>query len=118
MLSKTSRSGIRLKLWKMKPIFWLRMRDICPSFEAAHVLAVQPVFAAVEGVEQAGDVEEGGLARARGPHDGHELARPHVHGEVGERVGLDPVGPVDLDHFLHVQHEVPSLSPVTFVSAG
>ena len=51
--------------------------------QAAHVLAVEPVFAAGEGLQQAGDVEEGGLARARGAGDGDELAFPDVQVERG-----------------------------------
>ena len=43
-------------------------------------LAVQPVFAGVVIVQDAQDIEEGGLAGAGGAHDGHEL--PAFDGEV------------------------------------
>src|SRR5712691_915562 len=72
--------------------------------EAAHVLAIEDVGAALEGVEQAGDVEEGGLARAGGAHDGHELARTHAQRELRQRMGLDQIGAVDLRDALHLQH--------------
>ena len=72
--------------------------------EAAHVLPVEQVGAALERVEQARDVQERRLARARGTHHRHELAVPHVQREVGERVGLDQVRPVHLADVPHRHH--------------
>src|SRR3546814_4337326 len=46
--------------------------------QALDVLAVERELAAGERLQQAGDVEEGGLARARRPGDGDELALLHV----------------------------------------
>jgi hypothetical protein len=71
---------------------------------AAHRHAVQQVVAAGEFFQQAGDVEEGGLARARGPRHRHELAFAHVQVELAQRVRLDHVGAVDLAEFLHLEH--------------
>ena len=47
--------------------------------QPAHVLAVQPVLALVEVVQQARHRQERRLARARRPHDGHELAALDRH---------------------------------------
>ena len=60
-------------------------------------------------LQQAGDVEEGGLARARRAGDGDELALAHVEVEAAQRVGLDHVGAVDLAQVLHAKHCVRSL---------
>jgi hypothetical protein len=68
------RSGIRLKPWKMKPSFSLRRRERASSSRPLHADAVEHVVAAVEVLQQAGDVEEGGLAGARRPGDRDELA--------------------------------------------
>src|SRR5690606_34291845 len=72
--------------------------------QAAHVLAVEPELAAGEGLQQAGDVEEGGLAGARWPGDGDEFAFPHAQVERAQRVRLDQFGAVDLGDLAHVQH--------------
>src|SRR6185436_15007797 len=72
--------------------------------EARDVVAVELVGALVEGVEQAGDVEEGGLPRARRAHDGDELAGRDVDGEARQRVRLHVLGAVDLRDVLHADH--------------
>ncbi len=61
-------------------------------------------LAAGELLEQAGDVEEGGLARARWPGDGDELAFAHLHVDAAQGVGFDHVGLVDLGELLHREH--------------
>ena len=72
--------------------------------EAGHVLAVELVSAGVEGLEEAGDVEEGRLAGAGRPAHGDELAGFHLQREVAQRVRLDEVGAIDLTDILHLQH--------------
>src|SRR5690606_8611574 len=78
--------------------------------QTAHVLAVEQVFAPGEGLQQARDVEEGGLARARGAGDRNELAVAHVQVERPQGVGLDEFGAVDLADLAHLEHGVSSLS--------
>src|SRR3546814_5186042 len=63
--------------------------------QALDVLAVERELAAGERLQQAGDVEEGGLARARRPGDGDELALLHVQVERTQRVRFDQFGAVD-----------------------
>ena len=61
-----------------------------PGFgKAAHVDAVQPVFALVEPVEQTEQVHQGRLARPGGSHDGDQLARTDV--EVDPLEDVEPV---------------------------
>src|SRR4249919_1761634 len=71
----------------------------------AHVLAIEDVLPAGEGFQQAGDVEEGRLARARRAGDGDELAFAHMQVERAQRVGFDEFGAVDLGDLAHVQHD-------------
>ena len=58
----------------MKPIFWLRMPRALVVRQAADVRAVELVGAGVEGLQQARDVQERGLARAGGAGHRDELA--------------------------------------------
>jgi len=88
-LSKRLRSGIRLKLWKMKPSFSLRRRERSFVVHAAHVDIVEPVFAAGELLEQARDVEEGRLARTRRAGDGDELALADRDREIAQRMRFE-----------------------------
>src|SRR3546814_3680436 len=71
--------------------------------QALDVLAVERELAAGERLQQAGDVEEGGLARARRPGDGDELALLHVQVERTQRVRFDQFGAVDLGDLAHVE---------------
>ncbi len=64
---------MRLKLWKMKPIFSLRSFGAGVVREVGDFHAVELVAAALVGLEQSRDVEEGGLAGARGARDREEL---------------------------------------------
>src|SRR5262249_38052031 len=66
--------------------------------------AVEQVLAAGQLLEQAGDVEERGLARARWTGHGDELAVADLQREIAQRVGLDHLGPVHLGDVLHVKH--------------
>ena len=72
--------------------------------EAVTSDAVELVAAGVEGLEQARDVEERGLARARGPGDRDELAGLHLQREVAQRMRLDQVGAKDLADVRHGKH--------------
>src|SRR6185369_9643386 len=72
--------------------------------ERVDVRAGEPVRAAVEAVEEPGDVEEGGLARAGGAHDGDELPPPDVEIEIAEdlvRAQAVPEGLPDAGHLDH-----------------
>jgi hypothetical protein len=53
------------------------------------------------GVQSAGDVQQGGLARARRPHQEHELALADLEGSVLQR---DDVALVDLRDVLELDH--------------
>jgi hypothetical protein len=89
--------------WNTKPIFSLRRRERASS-DSAHVDAVDRVQALGVLLQQARDVEEGGLAGARRAGDGDELAGADFQREVAQGVRLDEVGAVDLLQVLHPQH--------------
>ena len=72
--------------------------------EFADIAAIEHVAAGLEALQQAGDIEEGGLAGARRPGHGDELPRADLEGEVAQRVRLDEVGAVDLADILHLEH--------------
>src|ERR1051325_7443282 len=77
-----------------------------PVGEAADVLAVEMVRAAVKDVEQPGDVEEGRLPRPRRPHDRDELAVVDGERQPLQRVRLHQVGAVYLSDVVHLQHSI------------
>src|SRR3546814_9892903 len=64
--------------------------------QALDVLAVEREFAAGEGLQQPGDVEEGGLAGTGRTCDGDEFAFLHVQVERTQRVRLDQFGAVEI----------------------
>src|SRR3546814_18628372 len=66
--------------------------------QALDVLAVERELAAGERLQQAGDVEEGGLARARRPGDGDALALLHAQDERTPRVRFDQFDALALGH--------------------
>ena len=76
----------------MKPIFWLRRCERASSESVGHFHVVELVAAGLVGLEQSRDVEERGLARARGPGDREELAGLHLQREIAQRMRLDEVG--------------------------
>ncbi len=98
------RSGIRLKPWKMKPIFSLRRRERSSSPSLLTSLPSSRYSPGVEAFEQARDVEERRLARARRAGDRDELAGVHRQREVAQRVRLDEVGAEDLADVVHLEH--------------
>ena len=61
-------------------------------FQRAYFLAEELVLARGGVVEEAEDVEEGGLAAAGGAHDGYEFALLDVEGDVVEGYGFDFFG--------------------------
>ena len=67
--------------------------------QGAHVAPVEQVGAFGGVVEQADDVEQGGLAAARGAHDGHEFAFPHFEVYLAQGPGLHFFG---AEYFLDV----------------
>ena len=67
-----------------------------------HGLARQVVTAAVGQVQATQDVHERGLARARRPHDGHELARVDLQRHAAQRVHGLPAHGVGLGERLRV----------------
>jgi hypothetical protein len=60
--------------------------------------------AAGEGLQQACDVEEGGLARTRRAGDGDEFAFADMQVERAQRMRFDLFGAVDLGDLAHVEH--------------
>ena len=62
----------------------------------AHVLAVQYVGTLCGCVQQAKDVQQGGLATTAGAHDGHEFAFLHFQVHVLQSPGFHFVGLEDL----------------------
>ncbi len=90
---------MRLKPWKMKPIFSLRMRERWLSVRRLTSLAVEDITAGVELFQQPGDVQEGRLARARVTGDGDELAGLDLQTEVAQGMRFDDVGAKTLPTF-------------------
>ena len=88
--------GSRLKLWKTKPSVWLRTSASSSRSRPRHLAAVEEVAARGRAIEAAEDVHQRRLARARGAHDGDELAPLDDERHVVERVHLDVAEPVDL----------------------
>src|ERR1700736_617334 len=87
--SKTVRSPIRLKLWKMNPMWRLR-RSARSRWGRAATGSPSGKVAALGGrVEQAEDRQERGLAGARGPLDRDELAPADGQLHSRQGVGLD-----------------------------
>ena len=84
--------------------------------EAGDVLPLQQVAAGGGAVEAAEQVHQRRLARARGPHDGDELALRDLERDAAERRQLDVAHPVDLGDVLQLDqgglgHLVPPLEP-------
>ena len=52
--------------------------------EMAHALVDEPDLAGVGRLEQPQDIEQGGLARPRSAHDGHELSRLGLYVDAGQ----------------------------------
>ena len=78
--------------------------------EPRDVDAVELVGSGGEGVEQAGDVQERGLARARRAAHGDELALFDGERDVMQGPGLDQVGAVALGDVGHLQRRHLALS--------
>ena len=72
--------------------------------QVADVLAVEQELPAGEGLQQAGDVEEGGLARTRRTGDGDELALADMQVEGTQRMRFHLFGSVDLGDLAHLKH--------------
>ena len=70
--------------------------------QVADVLAVEQELPAGEGLQQAGDVEEGGLARTRRTGDGDELALADMQVEGTQRMRFHLFGAVDLGDLAHL----------------
>jgi len=66
------------------------------------VLPVEQELAAGKGLQQAGDVEEGGLAGARRPGDRDELALTDMQVERTQRMRFHLFGAVDLGDLAHL----------------
>ncbi|MCY1444794.1 hypothetical protein D9M71_612800 [compost metagenome] len=72
--------------------------------QLAHVLPIEHVGAAGEGFQQAGDIEEGGLARAGRAADRDVVALAHMQVQRTQRVGFNLFGTEDLGDGLHLEH--------------
>ncbi len=77
--SSTVRWGNRLYCWNTKPTRLRSADQVRFRPEPVHARAAHHDFSALR-PQQAGDAaQDGGLARARGPDDGHGLAAAHPH---------------------------------------
>src|SRR5690606_17945461 len=72
--------------------------------EPFHELTIQEVLAAVVAIQDAEDVEQRRLARARGAHDRHELAGCDVQVHVPEHVERRVPAAVGLVDLLQANH--------------
>jgi hypothetical protein len=88
----------------MKPIFWLRRRERASSLSPRTSCPSRQKCPSGEGLQQAGDVEEGGLAGTRRTGDGDELAFADMQVERAQRMRFDEFGAVDLGDLAHVEH--------------
>ncbi len=104
MFSATLSSSIRLKLWKMKPMCFLRIALRRLSRIAGDVLVEEPVVAFGRVVEQPDDVQQRRLAAAGRPHDGDEIALVDLEVDAVQGDGLDLVGAIDLEHVVELEH--------------
>src|SRR5690606_930172 len=89
--------------------------------ETGHILAKEPVVAAVRAVEQPQDIEKRRLAAAGGSHDSQELAGFHLQRYIAQGVGLDFVGAVDLRDIVELQHVIflsGEIDPLDTIEAG
>ena len=80
----------------MKPTLLARQRVICDLGELAQVLAVHDHLAARGPVEPGDQVQERGLARARGAHQRQKLAFPDGNIEVHQNRNPELVASVFL----------------------
>ena len=109
MFSYTSRTGMRLKDWKMKPIFLAPVARQLLVAEALDFLAVDEDPPLARRVDTAEHVEHRALARSRGAGDREELAPLYL--EIDAPQGLD-LGLAEHVMLLHVpqfhdRHHVP-----------
>ena len=99
--------GSRLKVWKTKPIFWLRMSASASRDSVRDVVAVQPVAPARRRVEAAQEVHEGRLAGAGRPHHRDELPGRDVEADAAQGVDLVLAQPVGLDEVADLDERRP-----------
>ena len=92
----TVRSPMRLKLWKMKPISWLRMRERSAKSRFATGWPFSLYCAAGWRVEQADDGQQRRFAAARRAGHGDVFALAQCQMHAGERVRFNLVGIEDL----------------------
>ncbi len=92
---RTVRVGKRLKRWKTKPILSRRMPVRSASSRHGDVDAVHEDAAAGGPRQPAQQVQQGGLAAARGPDDGDELAALHVQVHAAQRLHVHVADVVD-----------------------
>ena len=72
--------------------------------ERADVPTLEPVHPGRRDVETTYDVHQGGLARARGTHDGHQLAPLYGDGDAVEGGDVHAAHPIDLGDLLDLYH--------------
>ena len=68
--------------------------------QALHHFAVEPVATGRHALQQAQNVEQRALARARRPHQGNELSTAHLQVDAVQHLGL--AGPAQVVAFAHV----------------
>ena len=88
--SSTVSTGSRLKFWKMKPRWRARKSDSASSDSVCTASPATRDLAAVGLVDAADQVEQRGLAAARGPGDDGEAVRADLQVDVDQRRDTRP----------------------------
>ena len=97
--SYTVRSSSRWYFWNTNPMYRLLSSDPLPWRQRVHRLAEKVEFTGPAVVQHAQHGEQGGLARARRPHDRDELALADVEVDLAEHVrpaGAGHVEPLEI----------------------
>ena len=85
----------------MKPMLRLRHLASSPSDSGPRSVPATDDLARGRAVDAGDQVQQRGLARARRPHQRHELALGHVQVDAVEHLDLQAVALIDLANVLH-----------------
>ena len=111
MFSYTESTGMRLKDWKMKPRVSWRSVVSCLVAQVLGRPSVDEDRARGRPVDAAEHVEDGRLARARGPGDGDEVSLLDAEGDALHRLDFDLAEGIDLADVLELyDHHTYSLT--------
>ena len=105
--STADSTGIRLKLWKMKPMCVGAVLGARPVAHLVDVVALDMDGAAVDVVEARQAVEQRRLAATRRPHDGHEFTGLDAEVDVVQRWDFDDARAVHLGDALRRRESEP-----------